>query len=624
MMRLPTWARLRRRQPPPPPPEPTTPVGHAAALTAAASHVTLDAAAWRDWRFGDRAWQADAWRLYDITGPLRFVANWVGKSLSRCRLYVTELDEAGNPTVETEDPVIAALANVPFGSGPARTEALRLAGVDLFVSGECYVIGEAAGGTGGADAWWVVTGRQIKRRGDTITVSRPPKHGGGTLTYRPGQDIIWRVWSPHPNDTQEPDSPVRSAIPDLREIEVLRKREFAELDSRLAGAGLLLVPDTIDLPRAANDPPGAAGFTTLLTRTMATSLRDRADASAVVPIIVSGQPDALDKVRHVTFWSELSEQLLPLRKQAIDSLALSVDVPPEVLTGLGASNHWSAWEVSREAINIHITPVGDQLTDALTRAYLAPALEVIGYDPARYAYRLDTAPLETKANRGADGLAGYQAGLLSEDAARIAGAWGDADAPTPAERLRRLAERLFLTNPDAVLASPPLRAALGLPATATTTGGEPTGQPPAEPPVTQPPGRDIPTQPVPSQTSPPAAATAVARYAVRRALGVAGGRLVPHRQRDQWPGTPRHDLHTRSHPAGVDPTTIPRLLAGAWDDLPDALADTGIDPDTLTGILHDVATTCLTHARPYRDQLVDDALTARGHHTRARRPCPTR
>jgi len=312
----------------------------AQSVTASVASVEMDGVGWRTWRPGSRTWQAEAWRLYDITPQLRFVCNWIGNSVSRCRLYVAELDESGEVTGETEDPDIAVLAQGPLGKGPAKDEALRLLAINLYVPGDGYVVAEADAAPDGDDLWYVVSGRQIRLSGDRIIIRRSLLHGGGDMVFRPGIDLLLQVWTPHPADPDEPDSPTRSAIPDLREIEALRKREFAELDSRLAGAGLLALPQGIDFPRGPDDPPGVDGFQRVLMRAMATSLRDRASAEALVPILMTVPPDAVDKIKLITFWSDLSEQLLPLREAAVRSLAQGLDIPPEILLGQADSNHW--------------------------------------------------------------------------------------------------------------------------------------------------------------------------------------------------------------------------------------------------------------------------------------------
>src|SRR5690554_3923169 len=73
-------------------------------LTASTATVELGReSAWASWKFGNREWQTEAWRLYDIVPELRFLAGWIGDSVSQCRLYVTRVDETGEETGEVED-----------------------------------------------------------------------------------------------------------------------------------------------------------------------------------------------------------------------------------------------------------------------------------------------------------------------------------------------------------------------------------------------------------------------------------------------------------------------------------------------------------------------------------------
>lgn len=592
------------------------------ALTAAVAAVSMDGVAWKSWRFGDKTWQRDAWRLYDITGALRFVANWAGNCCSRCRLYVAEVDESGEPAQEAEEAEVRALATGPLGRGPAKDEALRLAGINLFVPGECYIVAEAgADEDGGEDRWFIVSGRQIKRQGDQIMIRRSQLLGGGHMIYRDGIDLILRCWTPHPADTDQPDSPTRSAIPDLREIEALRKREFAELDSRLSGAGLLPLPEGIDFPRTDGTPPTPAGFMTTLQRAMATSLQDRASAEAMVPIMFTVPGQYLDKIRPVTFWSELSDQILPLRQNAVRSLAQSLDVPPEVLLGLGDTNHWSAWAISEEAVTTQIVPLLSRIADALTQGYLRPALEEMGLDPELYCYAFDTAPLTTRPNRAADALNYHKEGLISDKAAVTAGAFTEEQMPDKAERLRRMAERAIAAAPT-LLADPILRELIGLsPSQApdddeADTDGNTGGEDPADTDDT----RSLPerTPQTDDGNASLAALLPVAKLSVHRALGLAGGRLVSHRQRDRWPGTGRHELHTRAGP--VTRERADELLRGAWDELPHVAEDLGVDATQLTGLLHGFCVELLARAMPLDNDLLADTIGAAVRLRRLRAP----
>jgi hypothetical protein len=583
------------------------------AITASASTVNMDGASWRNYRFGDRTWQADAWRLYDITGQLRFVANWIGNSVSRCRMYVANVDVDGNPIGEVEDENISRLAAGPLGVGDARAEALRLLGIDLFVPGEAFIVAQSGGGQDGGDIWWVVTARQIKRSGNKITIERSPLHGGGTMEYRDGIDMITRCWTPHPHDTSEPDSPTRSAIPDLRELEALRKRCFAELDSRLSGAGILALPDSLELPRAQDDPSGTNGFFAYLMRAMSRSLSDRSSAEAMVPIMVTGPGDDIERIKHITFWSDLSEQISSMRGDALRSLAQSLDIPPEVLLGLGSTNHWSAWAISDEAVQTQIKPILSRIGAALTAAYLRPALELLDLDPNLYAFAFDTAPLTTRPNRTADAVTFYDRMLLSGESARNSGAWTDADAPDNTEIMRRLTEQLFAANPDAVLSDPGLREILGIPGSARVIEATPTTTPSDVPaPIVDeqsPPGQPTQSDGQPtSDGSPITAASCIARYAVRRALSLAGTRLVPHGKRAN---VDRHKLHMTV--ASVAQKDVERLLSGEWRKEFDGIGEVlGISDDDFIRFVEGHCAVLLTQRLAYDDHDVDAAF-ARQH-----------
>jgi hypothetical protein len=594
-------------------------------ITAAVSRVELEGASWKTYKFGDRTWQTEAWRLYDITGQLRFVANWVGNCLSRCILRVHEVDEQGNVGAVVKDPDIAQLGSGPLGVGDSRAESLRLCGIDIFVPGELFMVAEAEGGPDGSDLWWVVTSRQIKKQGDVITIPRSPLHGGGTFVYRDGVDLILRAWTPHPADTNEPDSSTRSAIPDLRKMEAIRKREFAELDSRLTGAGMLFVPDSIDLPRGEDDPEGTDGFSALLMRTMATSLRDRSSAAAMVPIVVQGNAADIDKIKHLTFWSPMSEQLAGMWQNTLVSLAEDLDVPPEVMTGLGGSNHWSAWAVSDSAVTEQIKPVASRIASALTLGYLWPALEALGVDDVtQYAYQFDTALLTTRPNRSADAMTYHTAGLISDDTARTSGAWGEDDAPDDQERARRLAEKLLFAAPQYALSDPGIRQLLALPRTSQPTGSEgqdttnepegtePTGEENG-PPDTQPRATD--GRPDDQQNPPPPAA-AVERHGLdlalillaRRAMTLAGQRLVPHGQRGRYPGVPSY-LLPACHGA-VRGEQVPVLLAKAWNDLDMVAVRYQLDAKALTDLMTEFCRELLVRGIAYGDELVADLIAS--------------
>lgn len=619
-----------------------------ASLVGAAVPINLgDAASWQMFKLGDHRWQWESWRHYDICGEMRFVVNWIGQAISRCRMYAASITDDGVVGDETEDPRVKLIAESMFGSPAAKAQAQRLMGINMMVAGDVFIVAEgyqqAVNGDGGVgDKWYVCSSAEVYRRGDDIMVRRSITHGGGQYKLDPQKDLLIRAWNPHPRRYDAADSTVRAILPVLRELEQCTKRVFAELDSRLAGAGILLLPDNIDFPRVPTEnpgdsqPTGVEGFSQLLQRTMATSMQQRDSAAAVVPIILQASTEALDKIKHLTFDSQISDKIIEMRKAAVERMAMSLDIPPEVLTGMGGSNHWSSWQIEESSIKIHIEPLLIQLADALNIGYFQPALKAAGVqDPEKHTLWFDVGPLAVRPNRSDQALQYVEKGLISAEAARNNAAFTDDDAPTDKETKYNLVKALVLAQP-AYATDPEVQKILGLPP---IQAQQPPGAaPPEESLMPGDPGYDeAGTEPAdagarglpqfPSVADAEAgkvkgggklgqlAASAdrsalfyAADSAVRRALELAGGRLVAGPQRARY-AVPKHELHTRVVP---DRDRVPSLLAGAWTHVRDQAPELGVDADALESVLGAYCTELLTRGMAHESDFLRSML----HQTR--------
>lgn len=618
-------------------------VARRTALAGATAIVDFgEASSWRTWKFGNKDWQAEGWRLYDIVPEHHFLTGRIGESVAQARLYVTEVDDTGEETGEVEDEAIKRLAAVPLGTGSQRDDNLRLAGIDLAVGGECWIVGEGAARTPEAaeGAWFVVTGAAISRVGDEVSVRRPQQRGGSKLTLVDGVDLLIRCWRPHPNDTDQADSFTRSAIVPLREIELLTKREFAELDSRLTGAGIMFLPEGIDFPRAPSDPEGLAGFMAYLQRAAAASMADQGRASSMVPILAT-VPDEmiqyLDQLKPINFWSELSAEITPMKDKAIARLASAAEIPGETLTGIGDANHWTAWLISEEGIRWIKGYLG-LIADALTRGFLRRALESMGVpDPERYAFAFDTSALAAKPNRLDEALQLHDRFLISDAEAVKAGAFVTEQMPTVPERAAQILLKLVQGQPDLIL-DPAVQQLLGLPAVKSVglpaTADQNADSDPAddEPDAVEgPPNGGTPDEPDEARAitaaldsriraitagggtsvaplSPINVFNASARLMVYRALELAGGRLTtPAERRGRWVEVPRHELHSRVGP--ITPEKADRVLLGAFNHVHLVAADLNVDPDDLHRLLSGYVTELLTRGMAHHDDLLYAALS---------------
>lgn len=621
-------------------PTPRPEISHPASLVASAARLrSISGVGWKTYQFGDTSWQQEAWRLYDVIGELRYLANWVGSACSRVRIYVAEVDKNGRVQQETDDNKIAALSDTLFGSPASKAEALRLLGINLTIAGDAYIVGRETDDPE-TDDWFVVSCSELKRWGNNVSFTWPD---GTKESLDPARDIVIRVWTPHPRRSLWADSPTRAAMPMLWEIERLTRFVFAQIDSRLISAGLLAIPKEVSFPDQDPSTSTAESMTDRLMEAGSRSLNGEGTAAGVVPMIAEFPLDALGKIQFIQFTSELSKNALELRSEAIRRFALAMDVSPEILTGTGDANHWAAWHVDVSNVKIHIEPIMTRICDALTDAYLGPALKDIKKDPDRYIFWFDTAPLVVRPQRLEDSMNMYEKQLISREAVIVAGDYKLSDIPGDEEDLRRFTRELMLRDPN-LFQIPAIRKVAGytediLPATTVVTPqvpGQPgaPGLPGAGPPPPPPPPTGIqPTGPGPlPQNSeaqnalggPPAGVTAatsvpsainmfvVANASVLRALELAGKRLLDHSTRNKWPDVPAHELHTRIRVENLDRAN--KLLTDAWNHF-STLAmqlDPAMDSPQVRNSLHEYCCTLLLREQPHSVGLLAEHLRRGG------------
>lgn len=593
-------------------------------LIASAIEISYaDLVSWRTYRLGrDEVWQRELWRLYDIVGELRFAANWVGSMMSRVRIYIAEVDETGAIGPETTDPDLLAVSNNLLGGPQAKAEALRLMGIDLTVCGEFYIVGYA-GRANGEDSWYIVTPSELNRWASGVFYNSID----GPIQLLDNVDMLIRVWTPHPRRVWLADSPAHGAMNIIVELERLTKYVFSQIDSRLFGGGLLLIPDDMDFPDEDGTEGAADSLMAKLAKAGMASLRGEGSATGILPVIAEVPKDALGKIQLITFDTGLSAQALELRKEAIMRFAYSMDFPPEIMTGLGASNHWSAWYIDENAVKVHIEPPMGRVCDALTKAILIPACKKLGKDPKRFTFAFDTSGLTVRATRLEDALNLYKEGILGPEAVLEAGYFRKDQAMTDAEAADKFGKLAAIQDPQ-LMADKDFRKMIRVDSffpDSSTVGTQPlTGPPP--PPPNQTGALPSARQPIPDRQSAPAtpvkrpasavtASSAVAlaiisgaNLAVLRALELAGGRLLTRSQR--FPETPKTEIHTM---VTVQDSQTQALLAGAWTFVP-AWADSigGVDIQDMVEALDDYTTELLLHSKPHNpDSLLDD-LRRRG------------
>lgn len=401
-----------------------------------------------------QAWQAEGWEFYNECGELRFAANWFGNSLSRAILYPADVAEDGKPSDKpTEHPGALSAAFDLLGGPTTQSQILSQVGVHLTVVGDSYVIGETPvdelGEPIGDDDWYVASTDELSySAGGGWQIDR----GNGKRTLDPDRTVIIRIWTSHPRKRWEADSPVRAILPVLRELRSLVQVAARQMDSTLAGAGLLILPNNVTFPppsaEALEANPGADPLMLMLAESILVPLDDPTDSARLVPPVLRVPPEAVDKVKHLTFSSLLQSENQASREACIRRIALGLDMPAEVLLGLATANHWTAWAIEEQAVKLHIAPKLMVIVQAINEGYYVPALERAGLDPWKFTLWFDISALTQRPNREEHARAAHATGELSNAALLRESGFDEEDAPDLEERVARLLHQVITANPS--------------------------------------------------------------------------------------------------------------------------------------------------------------------------------
>lgn len=390
-------------------------------------------------------WQEESWDMYDLVGEQHFLATTLAGRLSQARLYIGELsDSQVDQPMPTENVSVMEILESVGRTSAGRSQMLERLEVNLFVAGEGWLAGvppklipgeEDTGDDVLSLHWRTLSISEVETNSSDNTVKLSWDQGV-TIEANPADLYLIRVWNPHPRKWWEADSSTRASLPVLRELVGLTMHISAQIDSRLAGAGLFFVPQSArrallaaaGLDESSEEDP----FAEALMEGMITPIEDRAAASALVPLTVTVPDEAIEKFRHMSFASSLDSEAKELREESIRRLALSQDAPPEVLLGTAGMNHWGAWLVREDVVTTHLEPPLALICDALTTQFLWPVLETQGMDRAtreRFVFWYDVSDLVTRPNRSQDALALHERGALSDPAVRRELGFDESDAP---------------------------------------------------------------------------------------------------------------------------------------------------------------------------------------------------
>jgi hypothetical protein len=405
-----------------------------------------------------QAWQLEALGYRNRIGEVRYAGDFYARPLRRLRWYIGELQDDGT-TKPTKNQRVIDIWNRIRDPGGGMQTLLTQYGRLMFGPGEAILLHtpdhKDKEGRDVVESWEMLSTAELRAG-----------QGGGQLERfayggrSGGEPLIegsrtFRLWQRDPMFSQLADSPMRAVLDLCEELVILTLVVRARALSRLAGNGILFVPNELTLRQpAAQQAAGAAPenmeddpLLTRLIQSLLAPIEDIESPSSQVPLLIRGPGEAGEFLKHISVRD--TQETFPenaLRDQTIHRLFLGLDMPPESGEGIGDINHWGGWQVERDAWR-HAEPVAKSFCDDMTAAYLQPAIraeaeatnaEPIG-DPTRYVVLYDDSEILTNPDRGEDAKAALTAGAIGYSAYRVAMGWRDgdtkeeSDAPTEEE-----------------------------------------------------------------------------------------------------------------------------------------------------------------------------------------------
>lgn len=402
------------------------------------------------WTPVERAWQSDGWHYYDLLGEVHYATNIGGNIATRLDIVVEHRDpDSGRWRIDRSNQTACTVAELVESSGADWM--LRSAWLNWQIPGEGMLgIHTDAQGVTGVGHY-------------SLRELRPDGAGNWHLEYGdelgvppvPYKGRVYRTWRPHGRFQMSPDSALRAALLDCKELHLLKLAILARISSRLASQGILFIPNSVTISGMPADVKAmgtsldnvAQAFYALFAQV----LRDPGSAQAAAPIIFRGNAADAEAIKHIVMETTVYEQEMREREELRKSIANAIELPVQTQTSASEAspNHWGMWAIDEQALSNHVSPLARGVMRIVTERVLWPSLAISGMQNVmeRRSWRLGIDPTRAAqaANRFEQAKIAKEMNLISDRTARRFFGFSEADAPSAAEMMRWIG--LKMNNP---------------------------------------------------------------------------------------------------------------------------------------------------------------------------------
>lgn len=392
----------------------------------------------------DKAWTNAAWGYYNTNGPLNYAVNWLAASLSRVSLRVAQVMPGGEPEPLESGPAVDILAKIKWD----ESAIMRNLGVQLSVPGRGYLVGRET--TPGLEEWIVYSPDQVRIASRSSRISGTPpvyelhEYGSRWITLDDG--LVVPVRDADDRYRWRDTSMTRAALQVLQEIDLLDKSMMSSLISRLS-RGLLLFPSEISFPSRGTQNDNEDPLMLQFLEAVQIAVKNPGAASAAIPLILRLPAQFIERIRHMTFGEPIDANAITARKEAFERLADTLNLPREIITGTGSTNHWSSFQIVEEAVKTHVSPMAELIAGQFTKGFLYPQLEannesITTPNGSRIIIWYDASELTMRPDLSARAIELYDRVEISADTLRRETGFTDEDTPDDKEVREQLLKKV--------------------------------------------------------------------------------------------------------------------------------------------------------------------------------------
>lgn len=459
----------------------------------------------------------ELWSFYNTLGEFGAFVDWLSRAMSRVRLVAAEETPGGDEPAPLEDGPAADLMSQFYGGTAGQSAFMEAITPQLLVPGQGWLVPERFD----TNVPLVLADWSVQ----SSKTYRESRRGVAEVQTAPGRwrallpdALPVRIWMPDPVFPYLAKSPVLSALPIMRRIDLIDKRIMAELLSRLVMNGILWIPLEGQLPKSPAYADQPDPFFAELIDIASRNIQTPGSALAAIPLPVKFPGAMIEQIQHMKIADLFDEQLLVERRDELVRLAKTLPLSRERQEGFGSANHWNGFIVNADDIKTSIAPLAEVIANGVTVGWLHPMLayageRLIGPNGGKILTWVDFSELTVQPDKSAATKDAYDRVEVSGTALRRESGLDEADAPDDGERVRQIWLNSAMKGFDPALTQKNIDGWLGKSVEQTPAAGVPVGPAgaaPAAPETSPAAGSTLPTSGAPQPAAPPAAIASAA------------------------------------------------------------------------------------------------------------------